>query len=110
MQYVTKRYAWTDILVHRKQRTGAQSVMKLTRAFVIFVDISSTEFDQNRMKNVDIADKISFMPLGEVRISLYKFSRNPQRLNHITWRSSVSNFIGIGQEAWKVRVEIYLRT
>jgi len=46
-----------------------------------YVQTSYTEFQQNRAKKVESADKNSFTSLNKVWLSLGGFSRNPKSLN-----------------------------
>ena len=52
------------------------------------------------------AGKNGIAPVSKVWLSLYLFSWKLQLLNGSMWRSSLSNWIRIGQEMWKIRVEL----
>jgi hypothetical protein len=59
-------------------------------------------------KHVKDRYKSLFTPLSKAWLSLYRFSLNRQLLN-IVWKSSIQNFIKIGQQVCKIQKEIHLR-
>jgi hypothetical protein len=73
------------------------------RFLIIFVDMSSTEFVQNLVKNVYIADKLIYAL--KYALHYIHFHTTSNGWTMLTWRLLVSNFVGIGQEVGKVCVE-----
>jgi hypothetical protein len=53
--------------------------------------------------------RFHLLPKLKYRFKLTDFSRNSYLLNHIMWKSHVSNFTQIAHEIWTVQVQIHSR-
>jgi hypothetical protein len=71
-----------------------------------YLYISHTKFHPNWTIHAESMDRISLMPLSELRIALYQFSQNSKFLNGNIW-SCIVNFTLISLQIYKVWVDIY---
>lgn len=97
------------------ENTGKISLMRLSKvSFNIqifgkhicsftWVEIFYTEFYFKVEAMFKIQGKLSFRLLNKVWFSVYSLSSDS-----ITWRSSIQNLISIGQETWKLLVDIHV--